>query len=479
MKYYLIRLLLAFALSITTPKDCFSNNSQPLLKVIDELCTDLPNGIYTLSIVQTDYTYDDKNGVIPKFELNFGARSCKYSHLYNHLEYNTRKRLLDYYCLLDNSFSSTLANTISSSDSTNYKYSIETEQTISGYVKSTFKKVDNFILKLLIPYTGEQHDLKVQSNRFILHGLDFCDGTIFTLQATKTNGSDNLLELYIDTLDFPNVSVRKYHYPFLNNVQLETTKKYISHNLTNINFDKTIILPDVVAKGRFKPINRLNVDPDRTIKENDPIFEKVQTIERLVYHFGLRRGHGYIDSGNDELIYIEALGNIRKGTFVPCEVMLDDNLVSGYALTDILNINPLDIKQIEYFLPSNYEMFGNLAGSGGSKPINGLYGNASKRGLLMIWTKSPTSFSRFKRDKPFSVANVKQLGYMTQQTFSTHNTDALNPTTVFWDPHFTPHNIDVKVLENIRLTFSIDYTITIEGISNEGVLINKQKHIKL
>ena len=158
--------------------------------------------------------------------------------------------------------------------------------------------------------------------------------------------------------------------------------------------------------------------------------------------------------------------------------MIDDDLVSGYALSDILNINPSDIKQLEYFLPSNYEMFGNLAGIGGSKPIRGLYGEASKRGLLMIWMKSPTALSRLKHSRPLSLVMVKQLGYMMQNMFDVNNVMSFNPTK-YWNPYFNPQSFDYNSLKNIKLNSSKNYTIKIEGFSDEGVSICKQIIVRL
>lgn len=124
---------------------------------------------------------------------------------------------------------------------------------------------------------------------------------------------------------------------------------------------------------------------------------------------------------------------------------------------------------MEYFLPSNYEMFGNLADGS----IKGLYGAASRRGLLMIWTKSPTAFTNYKHDKPLSVATVRQLGYMPQKMFDVKKTAFTSPTK-YWNPYFSPQNFDWNILKYIDFIDSTSYTITIEGISDEGVPISNQ-----
>ena len=468
---YKIRFYVVFAL-FAICKDCLCDNKKLLTEAVTEMCVDIPHGIYTLSIVQTEFASDDRYGTNLRNDVWFGPEVHASNYLYKQDAKRIDERLLDYYCLMDNHRFNELTT-----DTLNNEYPFETEQTISGYVSNTFKKVNNFVLKVFIPSTGEIQDLNVEGNRFNLRGLDFYDETTVTLQAVKPNGSDRFLELHIDTPTYPKVSVKKYHIPFADVSQIEIAKERPQPNTIP---QGAIALPEVEVKGRFRPMNRMKADPDRYIKEDDPLFEIVQTIEGLVYRFGLRRGFGAVTNklgDDDELIEVESLGSIKYGRFTPCEVMLNDNLLSGYELEDVLNINPLDIKQIEYFLPSNYEMFGNLAGLGGSTPIRGLYGEASKRGLLMIWTKSPTAFSRFKHNKPLSVATVKQLGSMRPKVFDTSEVKPFSPTK-YWNPHFIPQEFDGHLLD-INLMESANYMIKIEGISDEGILISKQRQIDL
>ena len=448
---------------------CFCDTkNQMLTKAVQELCADIPHGTYTLSIVQTEFAENDSLGRLWRNELAFGALGRRYNHLNNRCDEKTDDRLLDYYCLTDTS-SFALKPT-----KTTLKYPFETEQNISGYVKGTFKTPDSFVLKVLTPSTGEKQDLYVPGNRFRLNGLDFCDGTVFTLQAVRGNGNTKSLQLYVDSPQYPSVSVKKYHFPFVNASQVEAVRRYSTDRFSDHKLQGAIELPEVVTKGRhIKPMNRMNFEPDRAIGENDPLLELAPTMEILVSRFGLSKGYGLVkDDSDDEEINIEALGRRARGGFTVCEVMLNDVLLRGYELTDILYMNPLDIKQMEYFLPSNYEMFGNLADGS----IKGLYGAASKRGLLMIWTKSPTAFSHYKHDKPLSVVTVKQLGYMPQKMFDAKNTTSVSPTK-YWSPYFNVQDFNWNLLEDVELNDSTDYTIKAEGISDDGVPISKQTTI--
>lgn len=426
-------------------ENCLCNNNRPLLaKTVKELCADIPHGVYTLSVVQNEYAHDDKYGKCLRNETLFGSRVCAYDNLYSKSGEKTDSRLLEYYCLTDSSYTQSLLE-LFNVESTNHNYPFETEQIISGHVKHTYKKVDDFTLKVFIPSTAEMQDVHVEGNKFNLRGLDFCDGAAFTFQAVKKNGSDKFLQLYIDSLQYPKVSVRKYHVPFLDSSQIEMVNKR-SGNGENLNLKGYIQLDEVVAKGKFRPINRMKFDPDRALAEDDPLFEQAPTMEILLRRMGV---HG-----------------------TP-EVMLDDNLLERGDIADVMNLDPLDIKQIEYFLPSHYEMFGNLAGIANSSPIQGLYGQASLYGLLMIWTKSPTAFSRFKHNKPLSVVTVKQLGYMPKKTFQAKDVNLFDATK-YWNPHFVPQEFDESILEDITLDESTKYIIKIEGISDEGQPVSKQ-----
>lgn len=465
--YLRIRFVLFFIFLTIMYEDCFCESKNNVLtRVVKELCVNIPHGIYTFSIVQTEFAQNDSTGRLWRNELNFKSVGRYYNHLINRCNDKQDERLLDYFCLID-TIAPVSKNTMSACI-----YPFETEQIITGHIGGIFKNVDNFVLKVFIPSIGDIQEIIVPGNRFRLEGLDFCDGTLITLQATRNNGSDNSLQLDIDSLQYPNISVKNYHIPFMDERRLETAKQYSSKGCTISKLRETIELPEVVAKGRhIKPMNRMGFEPDRTIGENDSLLELVQTMEVLVSRFGLSRGYGIVKEASDaeEEILIEALGHRARGTFIPCEVMLNDDLVRGYSLTDILYINPLDIKQMEYFLPSNYEMFGNLADGS----IKGLYGAASRRGLLMIWTKSPTAFTNYKHDKPLSVATLRQLGYMPQKMFDVKKTAFTSPTK-YWNPYFSPQNFDWNILKYIDFIDSTSYTITIEGISDEGVPISNQ-----
>lgn len=289
------------------------------------------------------------------------------------------------------------------------KYCYESEQQVTGYVNTS--DLDSSVYKILffVPHIGIKDEFEVIGNHtFTIQNLDIVDGTTVILQAISEKGAS--VDIHITPQFFPNISVAPFY------TKEGKIQKPVSNNLKDRalfnNIHSSIELPVVEVKGKsFIPQNRLKRIPDRSIPEGSHLFREAKTVENLLYRFGLRRGNElYCDSLAGEG-YIEGIGRMVGGVFYLTEVIMNEQRLTGYELSDILNLTPSDIAQIEYFLPSNYEMYGNLAGIGKSVPINGLYGQASIRGLLMIWTKS--GYVR-RHDKNIQYTTIKPLGYMQQ-----------------------------------------------------------------
>ena len=89
------------------------------------------------------------------------------------------------------------------------RHNIEADQTISGRIRTTFKKYPKDMKLLFVsPSTGEKHTIELgDSNRFCLRHLDFVNGTPFVLQAVRQNGSDGLVQLHIDSPTFPRIAM--------------------------------------------------------------------------------------------------------------------------------------------------------------------------------------------------------------------------------------------------------------------------------
>lgn len=287
-------------------------------------------------------------------------------------------------------------------------YGFEREQQVTGHVNTS--DLDSSIYKIMffVPRMGIREEFEVTGNHtFNIQNLDITDGATLCLQAISGKGKS--ADLCIAPQVFPDMSVSRF-YTSRQKASVTASEELKDRALYNdIHYSLELSVVEVKGK-RLTPKNRQKRIPDRGIPEGSPLLEESKTMETLLGRFGLRKGYGrYHDYLMDEDIYTEGIGRMSGGKFVLSEVMMDEQLLIGYELEDVLNLTPSDISQIEYFLPSNYEMFGNLAGQGNA--IKGLYGEASKRGLLMIWTK--TGYGR-QTHKKMQYTTVKPLGYMPQ-----------------------------------------------------------------
>lgn len=285
-------------------------------------------------------------------------------------------------------------------------YGFEREQQVTGHVNTS--DLDSSIYKIMffVPRMGIREEFEVTGNHtFNIQNLDITDGATLCLQAISGKGKS--ADLYIAPQVFPDMSVSRFYTNRLKTSAMASEELKDRALYNDIHY--SLELPVVEVEGkRLTPKNRQKRIPDRGIPEGSPLFEESKTMETLLGRFGLRKGYGrYHDYLMDEDIYTEGIGRMSGGKFVLSEVMMAEQLLIGYELADVLNLTPSDISQIEYFLPSNHEMFGNLAGP--YNAIKGLYGQASERGLLMIWTK----IGYDRRSAPNSqYTTIKPLGYM-------------------------------------------------------------------
>lgn len=477
-RLYFINIFLCVFFTAYSQSLTFGNAS--IVEALKSLSDDVPKGTYCLSICDADFLYPDsvRNGIVSKLllhselgepvrisERRLAESISKTVHMCDLLMLTHKWNMCNFDSILNNV-------------SVLQPYAFETEQTIRGNVKTAFGKANKYQLHLFIPRSGLRTKYDVcGSSSFCIHELDFVDGTAINLQATTFAGNNGLLQLSVCPQYFPDISIKA----FTGYAQKFSIPEFVKNKLQSALFynkrSGAWELPELHVNGRkIVPKNRLGFMPDRAMSEDDPALEKILTMELLLSRFGLRKGT--VSDQYGMIIISGAAGHVISGYFVPCCVMLDDMLLSDEDLPDVLNISPVQIKQVEYFSPG-HEMFGNLAGGGGGVAITGLYGEAGKRGLLMIWTKSTDSFSRFNQNRPLSMVTVHQLGYQPPREFPMRTTvsDSLTPApnhaTVYWNPHFRFEDIYTYDFKHLTLDSKRHYLITIEGVSDGGMVINK------
>lgn len=345
-------------------------------------------------------------------------------------------------------------------------HAMQTEQVITGRVKGTFGKIKQGQLRLFIPRTGFSDTLSLgDSQRFALRGLDYVDGTTILLQALNRRESDNFIELVIDEPHFPDLtSLLAEPEKTVPLPPLLTDESYL-RTWRQLN-SGTFMLPEVKVKGRkLKPMNRRRFMPDRGIPEGSPLFETVKSLNVLLIRLGLRFGMAEIlTEGGLNLSYRPVIGfySARARRFVPVTIRLNDDKIDSEEHEMLYNLDPLEIRQMEYFLPSNYE---------------------AESTVLYIYTKSPTDISRFRIYKPLSMKTVRHIGYKQNVEFYMPDADTqrddpyLNKrSTRYWNPAYcggTDNEVEIYVPDS-----SARYVMTIEGVADDGTIVRTQKTLE-
>lgn len=330
-------------------------------------------------------------------------------------------------------------------------FGYETEQVISGMVKGTFGKVKKPQLHVFVPKTGYRDTYNLDGKqRFHLRGMDFVDGTDYVLQVTRPKGSHKFLQLYVDDVILPEVSVKRFDRDVPDScfVAGKDMQEYALEMEENI---KNVDLPDLQVKGsRIKSMRFGNISPGNGYGVNDPMLGKGYTMDYLLTKLGL-----FIEviEGNKVPYQWRVTNNgwASKMEKVVPTIFVDDFQLESDEMDELWNIQSEFVKQIEYYPPE--ESFNNML----------LKGNEA--GALYIYTKTRPSFG-----KPLSVVTVRLIGYQLERQFvASHNHGA----TVLWNP-------SVKVGEDGKAKVSFEakegksYKVVLEGISDKGITVRKE-----
>ena len=327
------------------------------------------------------------------------------------------------------------------------RYSFQTSQTISGQIHGTiFKKIKHPKLMLVRPDTGLRHVFELgDSNRFVINGLDFPDGTTYLLEGMRQTGSTNLVQLKID----------KPTYPMLHTKTIATSSVIIPDDFARRakeqvmygSTDHTIELPEVIKekKRRHKPEGHGQLEPFRAFYDDMPILNNASTIETLLSSLGLR-------------FTKKADGNI---TLTPL-IFIDDTESNE---EELLMLQPESIKSIEYYKPTDSRLL--------------VYRwDAPSRGVLDIRRKVGYHSSK---SKPLSMATVQQQGYQPSREFfspqypdPSAKTRPDHRTTLYWNPKLKTDGNGHATVKFYASDISKRYLVTLEGVSDDGIVVHKE-----
>ena len=344
-------------------------------------------------------------------------------------------------------------------------YSFQTSQTITGQIRGTiFKKIKNPKLMLVRPDTGFRQTFELgDSCRFTINGLDFADGTTYVLEGMRRTGSTSLVQLNIDQQTFPTL-----HSPFSSATSTlsvpDNFAKQAQEQVMYGSIDREIELPEVVKekKRQHKPTNLMGMPPFRAFYDDDPLLNNFYSMEILLSTLGIPV---YRDA-NGELQIRYRSGTVTRAMQGP--VIFIDEFRSN--VEELLMLQPQAIESIEWF---DHVGAANMT----------IYGwDVSTSGLLLVRQK-PGLHGRIFR--PLSMATVQQQGwkpsvefYSPQYPDPSAKTRPDHRTTLYWNPKV---ETDEKGHASVRFyasDISKRYLITLEGVSDDGIVIHKEAIIE-
>ncbi len=346
-------------------------------------------------------------------------------------------------------------------------YAFQTQQLITGRVKGSLgQSLKKPHLLVVNNRTGQRWDFELgDSTRFSL-AVDNPEGSVFTLEGTRRTGKTSLVELKIDSLTFPKVTLP--HYQLTSSSDL-TAFKTQAQTQQMYNRESYIELPEVLKTvKKRKPLksNIMGLEAPRGFQEGDPRIEQAATMQQLLTSLGMR----IVSDANGEQ-YITTPDN--AGVQVYLDNFVESKEEHGY----VLSIPPTDIRSIEYFTPNS--------------PINGFYGvrpvswSGKVPGVLFIFMKDGSEIVKARAKERLSFASVRQLGYRwpikfysPQYTNKSQKTRPDHRTTLYWNPKVSTDANGHALVRFYASDISKRYLVTLEGISNNGTVVHQQQVIE-
>ena len=345
-------------------------------------------------------------------------------------------------------------------------YGFQTSQTISGQIRGTiFKRIKHPKLMLVRPDTGFRTTFELgDSSRFTIRGLDFPDGTTYVLEGTRKTGSTSLVQLDIDPQTFPTL-----HSPLTSHRSPlaipDGFARQAQEQVMYGSVDRVIDLPEVVKekKRRHKPTNLLGVTPFRAFYDDDPVLNNFHSMEILLTTLGIPV---YRDA-NGELRVSARYGSLSTPASRGPVIFIDEFRSN---VEELLMLQPETIESIEWF---------NHIGAAHMT----IYGwNVSTSGLLLVRQKPGLKGRTFR---PLSMATVRQQGWKPNVEFFSpqypdpaQKTRPDHRTTLYWNPKVKTDEEGRATVRFYASDISRRYLVTLEGVSDDGMIIHKQTVIE-
>ena len=341
---------------------------------------------------------------------------------------------------------------------TDIQYGFQTSQTISGQIRGTiFKKVKHPQLILVRPDTGFRETFELgDSSRFTINGLDFPDGTTYLLEGMRQTGSTSLVQLNIDEPSFPTIHAKRTITS--SEIIPEAFAKQAQEQVMYGSVDREIELPEVVKeKKRQRTENRLKIQPFKALYDDNPRLNNFNSMEILLSTLGLKVGR---DDDNNYKISSWTLAGTGPLIYI------DD--VESYA-EELMFLEPANLKSIEYFKHNDPRLLA-------------YRWDGPTKGVLTVRLK-PGYTGRI--GKPLSMATIHQQGwkpdikfYSPQYTDKNQKTRPDHRTTLYWNPKVKTDANGHATVRFYASDISKRYLVTLEGVSDDGIVIHKEAIIE-
>ncbi|MFZ2286240.1 MAG: TonB-dependent receptor plug domain-containing protein [Bacteroidales bacterium] len=306
--------------------------------------------------------------------------------------------------------------------------------------------------------------------RFAFRGIEFADSTRFVIQALNKAGNpgvelliDNDLSARVETLPLPAMSgiedagdseqISKY-------VTRADTKYTMENGMRTIDIEEVVITakaPEKKDYGFSYYMPKVSQAPNnvidyRQIEEMHPALTS-----ELIYHIPFTR----VEGGK---VVIERMSYGLNGTLYAV-LIIDDMIIHEY---DIDEIDPYSIERIAVLKGNQAAMLGG-DGAGGA---------------IVITTRKGTD--AYKEPPKFNIRSVTPLGFQKPAEFYSPRYDTQESresgppdlrSTIYWNPNVTVPADGEAALDFYTADASTDYTVLIEGITHDGLIIYSRNRI--
>ena len=332
----------------------------------------------------------------------------------------------------------------------------EKSQTISGKVESVLfsKPRANADVSVFSVNASFFDVIKTDENgSFLLDRIEFPDSAEFIIQALNQKGSDRV-ELLLDERTFPKIASSFYVPDVMSTLRktgyFDEYVKMADLKYTYENEMRMIYLPEITVKGRqpnSKYESRYGLNPDVVVNEAE--IERNGSLDILTL---LSMQAGVMRNGASLSI---------RGASQPPLLIVDGVIRSDFSEIEL--IPTTDVGQINILKDA-----ASLAMLG-SRGANGAIEIITKTGKV-----STSSWTKFNR------SILKPLGYTTPVEFyspvydSSSNYNDPKPdlrSTIYWTPSVSINESESKEISFYTSDQNTTYTITLEGIGQNGQLI--------